>query len=158
MTVRQLHILHSNEALHALPPAFEAAARAGDALVLHTCQRIMVLGCRDDMIQAMRDQLPPGAHCELREGAAAYELLLRLACGLESRLAGETEVFGQFKQCWQEFTAARSELAGHVSGLMQTLFRDVKDIRSRYLTGTGAATGCAAAAWVGASTRRTSDP
>jgi glutamyl-tRNA reductase len=139
VTVRQLHILHANEALHALPPAFAAAARSGDALVLHTCQRIMVLTCQADTVNSLRDHLPADAHCEVQEGASAYELLLRLACGLESRLAGETEVFGQFKQCWQEFSAGRSELATHVSGLMQTLFRDVKDIRSRYLTGTGSA-------------------
>lgn len=139
MTVRQLHILHSNEALQALPAAFESVARSGEALVLHTCQRIVVLGCEAQALQSLRDHLPAGSHCEVREGASAYELLLRLACGLESRLAGETEVFGQFKQCWQDFSAAHSELAGHVSGLMQALFRDVKDIRSRYLTGTGSA-------------------
>jgi hypothetical protein len=139
VTVRQLHILHSNEALPALPQPFVAVSASGQALVLHTCQRIMVLACRAEIIAPLREALPPGSHCETREGAAAYELLLRLACGLESRLAGETEVFGQFKQCWQEFSQSRSDLAGHVSGLMQALFRDVKDIRSRHLTGTGSA-------------------
>jgi hypothetical protein len=139
MMVRQIHVLHSSEALVALPPAFEATARAGDALVLHTCQRIMVLTCQAETVARLKDHLPPGTHCELLEGIAAYELLLRLACGLESRLAGETQVFGQLKQCWQVFSQARSELTGHVSGLMQTLCRDVKDIRSRYLTGTGSA-------------------
>ncbi len=139
VSLRQLHILHSNEALPTLPDAFTAVAQSGEALVLHTCQRIVVLGCLAETVQSLRAQLPAGVHCELHEGAAAYELLLRLACGLESRLAGETEVFGQFKQCWLDFSARRSELASHVSGLMQTLFRDVKEIRSRYLTGTGSA-------------------
>lgn len=139
VSLRQLQILHASEALPALPPAFEAAAQSGEALVLHTCQRVMVLACRPEIVRALQQQLPAGAQAETCGGAAAYELLLRLACGLESRLAGETEVFGQFKQCWQEFQRARFDLAGHVSGLMQNLFRDVKDIRSRYLTGTGSA-------------------
>ena len=139
VTVRQLHVLHAAEALQSLPPAFDAAAAAGEALVLHTCQRVLVLACRAETLGALARHLPPGTLLELRDGAAAYELLLRLACGLESRLAGETEVFGQFKQCWQQFSQGRSDLAGHVSALMQTLFRDVKDIRSRYLTGTGSA-------------------
>ena len=139
MSLRQLQILHASEALPALPPAFAAAAQSGDALVLHTCQRVMVLACRPEIVHALQQELPAGAQAETCGGAAAYELLLRLACGLESRLAGETEVFGQFKQCWQEFQRARFDLAGHVSGLMQNLFRDVKDIRSRYLTGTGSA-------------------
>ena len=139
VSLRQLQILHASEALPRLPPAFEAAAHSGEALVLHTCQRIMVLACRPEIVDALQQQLPAGAQTETCDGAAAYELLLRLACGLESKLAGETEVFGQFKQCWQEFQRSRSDLAGHVSGLIQNLFRDVKDIRSRYLTGTGSA-------------------
>jgi glutamyl-tRNA reductase len=139
VSLRQLQILHAAEALNELPPAFQAAARTGEALVLHTCQRIMVLSCREELQKALRAQLPSSIQAETCSGVAAYELLLRLACGLESKLAGETEVFGQFKQCWQEFQAARFDLAGHVSGLMQNLFRDVKDIRSRYLTGTGSA-------------------
>jgi glutamyl-tRNA reductase len=139
VSLRQLQILHAAEALTELPPVFQAAAQSGEALVLHTCQRVMVLSCSEPLVQALRGQLPSDARAETCSGASAYELLLRLACGLESRLAGETEVFGQFKQCWQEFQTSRSDLAGHVSGLMQSLFRDVKDVRSRYLTGTGSA-------------------
>lgn len=139
MSFRQLQILHASEALTELPQAFQAAARSGEALVLHTCQRVMVLSCSEQLLRDLHGQLPANARVETCSGSAAYELLLRLACGLESKLAGETEVFGQFKQCWQEFQASRSDLACHVSGLMQSLFRDVKDIRSRYLTGTGSA-------------------
>ena len=37
---------------------------------------------------------------ELYQGADAYGFLLRLASGLESEIAGETEIFGQIKEAW----------------------------------------------------------
>jgi Glutamyl-tRNAGlu reductase, N-terminal domain/Shikimate / quinate 5-dehydrogenase len=139
VTVQNLQVLHSSEATLALPVGIGAAALRGDALVLHTCQRILAVTLDAATSAVLQSELTDDERTESQTGAAAYDLLLRLACGLESRLAGETEVFGQFKQCWSDFAKARSPLAGQLSGTMQALFRDVKDIRSRFLTGTGSA-------------------
>jgi len=53
---------------------------------------------------------------------------------------GESEVFGQFKQSWQTWRATHVETARVLDSLMRKLFEDVKEIRSRHLTGLGAAT------------------
>src|ERR1700733_2440707 len=41
----------------------------------------------------------------VRTGAEAYAFLLRLICGLESRILGETDIFGQFKEAWKTWSA-----------------------------------------------------
>jgi glutamyl-tRNA reductase len=132
-------MLHSAEASLVPPPAIASAAAAGRVFMLHTCQRTAVLAADPALSTELAAALPNTATLTRAEGAEAYELLLRLACGLESRLAGETEVFGQIKQAWSEFAADGSPLAKQLSATMQALFRDVKDIRSRFLSGTGSA-------------------
>jgi hypothetical protein len=72
-------------------------------------------------------------------GTDAYTFLLRLACGLESRLAGETEVFGQIKESWRVFSATPSALARELDSSVQRLFRDTKEIRAEHLSGLGSA-------------------
>jgi hypothetical protein len=89
-----------------------------------------------------RDALVPllgDWHAEYYEGPHAYAFLLRLACGLESKLTGETEVFGQLKQAWAQFSERGSDQAQQLAGYMQSLFRDVKDVRSRFLSNIGSA-------------------
>jgi glutamyl-tRNA reductase len=132
-------MLHSAEASLTPPPAIAAAAAAGSIFMLHTCQRTAVIAADPALSSELAASLPDSESLTRAAGAEAYELLLRLACGLESRLAGETEVFGQIKQAWSEFSACGSPLVKQLSGTMQALFRDVKDIRSRFLSGTGSA-------------------
>jgi hypothetical protein len=73
-------------------------------------------------------------------GVEAYEFLLRTACGLESAIAGESDVFGQLKASWQSFRKQRGETTLALEPLMQRLFEDVKHIRSLHLSALGAAT------------------
>jgi hypothetical protein len=73
-------------------------------------------------------------------GAAAYRFLLQLACGLESQIAGETEILGQIKDAWRTFEQAHAQDAARLRPWMQRLLQETKDIRSEYVTGLGSAT------------------
>lgn len=69
---------------------------------------------------------------EVFEGAEAYRFLLEIACGLHSKIQGESEIFGQIKKAWQEYADKKP-----LHTLMQHLFADTKRIRTQYLHGIG---------------------
>jgi hypothetical protein len=71
------------------------------------------------------------------EGAQAYEYLLRFACGLESQVKGETDVFGQIKQAFKDLSDQNPASAVHFKSVITRIFEDTKDIRSNYLHGIG---------------------
>ena len=77
---------------------------------------------------------------ERYSGVEAYEFLLRIACGLESAIAGESDVFGQLKESWKSFQTCRTDCSRALEPLMQRLFEDVKEVRSQHLASLGAAT------------------
>ncbi len=60
----------------------------------------------------------------------AYEFLLRVLCGLESPVFGETEVLGQFKTQMETFPK-------ELQSLVQMILADVKTVRHLHLTGLG---------------------
>jgi hypothetical protein len=93
-------------------------------LLLDTCQRWLLVS--HDPAPATA---PPGL--ELFRGWEAYGFLLRVATGLASQLAGETNILGQMKAAW-------SDQAPELPWL-QWLFADAKDIRARFLDGVGGA-------------------
>jgi glutamyl-tRNA reductase len=136
--LRELHVLHLDLATHELPEPL-AAAVSDQVLVMHTCQRTVVLAADVGALRALSAALGADAPTTQYQNAAAYEFLLKLSCGLQSRLAGETEIFGQIKQCWQQFSRRDSQLAQQLHGTMQRLFRDVKELRSQHLSGIGSA-------------------
>lgn len=109
------------------------------ALVLGTCLRevrIAMQPAREHPSVATVD----AAGFERHVGAAAYRFLLQLACGLESEIAGETEILGQIKQAWREHEATGTPDALALRPWMQRLLQDTKEIRSEYVVGLGSAT------------------
>lgn len=96
--------------------------------VLRTCQRTMVLSFDDFPFQ---NQLPDH---QLVSGADAYLFLLETICGLKSKLIGENEIVGQFKEAYQIYAAStlKDTKLLHV---LEKLFKDAKDIRTQYLIG-----------------------
>ncbi|MGE3310403.1 MAG: hypothetical protein AB7O66_10570 [Limisphaerales bacterium] len=103
----------------AVPPL---PANSGPALVLDTCQRwICVLHTQHPV--------PTTAEVEQFREEDAYRFLLRVTTGLESRLQGETNIFGQVKQAW----AAH----GPQFPWIQRLFEDTREIRARNLSTVG---------------------
>jgi len=97
-------------------------------LEVKTCQRTFFLGW---------EPLPLKGARRFFEGADAYEFLLRFACGLESEIKGETDVFGQLKTAIKEFLDSHAGLDPEQASLFSKLFEDTKEIRSQYLQGIG---------------------
>jgi glutamyl-tRNA reductase len=135
----ELHVIHCHEASHELPAALAAAAEVGSAMVMHTCQRTVAISHGAEVNRTIAVALAGKARLESYAGATAYGFLLRMASGLESKLAGETEIFGQVKESWAAFSARDLPLARALGSTMQRLFRDVKQVRSQHLSGIGSA-------------------
>lgn len=110
-----------------------------DACVIGTCLREV----RVAMLPP--DEQPAAAEAEaagytLYVGAEAYGFLLQLACGLESEIAGETEILGQIKQAWRDYETSHAAQARALRPWMQRLLQDTKEIRSEHVVGLGSAT------------------
>lgn len=95
-------------------------------LVWETCLRSIAF-------TADPDQVDLADHDELFVSHHAYEFLLEIICGMQSPIVGETEVFGQFKNFAKEWQRLEPQRAS----LIQRLFADAKEIRSRFLCGLG---------------------
>ncbi len=95
----------------------------GSLLVWETCLRSIGFGAGDG--REPQD--------EIFEGAAAYRFLLEVICGLHSPVVGETEVFGQFKN----FSKLWLEQEPQRAALVQKLFMEAKELRSKHLRGLG---------------------
>ncbi|MET0279622.1 MAG: hypothetical protein ABW278_00665 [Steroidobacteraceae bacterium] len=109
------------------------------SLVLGTCLREV----RIAVMEVGRQPSTLAAHAadyERYTGAEAYRFLLQLACGLESEIAGETEILGQIKQSWRDYELARPDEARELRPWIQRLLQDTKEIRSEYVVSLGSAT------------------
>jgi hypothetical protein len=113
------------------------------AFRLETCLRRLAIGDAADLAATPErrdtDRLATDAFDRYR-GAAGYEFLLRVACGLESNIAGESEVFGQIKEAWRTHEREHAALARAHAPVMQRVFEDVKEIRARHLQHAGTVT------------------
>src|SRR5882672_3869105 len=139
MVFGQLLVAHQRKQVKSAAGAFEAFAAKHERFTIETClRRLLITHANDSTIANAASAEPAGV--ELYRGVDAYDLLLRIASGLESEVPGESEVFGQFKQSWQSYRTDHAEAARGLDSLMRKLFEDVKEIRSRHLTGLGAAT------------------
>jgi len=81
--------------------------------------------------------MPADGALQSLTGVEAYSFLLRFACGLESRMVAETQIFGQIKRAWHDYCETSAPTIAQLSPWMQKLFQDTKDIRTRFLTGVG---------------------
>ncbi len=99
------------------------------AFILRTCQRTLVLSFEDFF--ADYSDLPP---YELVTGTEAYLFLLETICGLKSKLIGENEIVGQFKEAYQIYAASTLKDT-RLLQVLEKLFKDAKDIRTQYLIG-----------------------
>lgn len=133
MDLRLLNVLHWRGA--STPTT--ARAIAADIFQIDTCQRTVSVLCGFEALESARARFPADGGLEQFEGAAAYAFLLRICCGLESKLLAETEIFGQVKQAWRVFCAGGSRLTQQLSPWMQHLFCDAKEIRAQYLGSLG---------------------
>ena len=140
MKLAELQVLHLDAA--AFPVKAEelaVAGAAGQAWVIGTCQRTVIVAAGRAAREQIARRLPMVARAQGFAGAEAYAFLLRFACGLESRLVGETEIFGQIKESWRAFSATPGALSRRLDGWVQSLFQDTKEVRARQLSGLGSA-------------------
>ncbi|HXR20525.1 MAG TPA: hypothetical protein VN757_11400 [Steroidobacteraceae bacterium] len=114
-----------------------APAAYSDLFFIDTCQRRVAVMFGGERLEAARSRFPTDGALEHFEGAAAYAFLLRFCCGLESRLVAETEIFGQIKQAWRDFSLSGAPAVKQLSPWMQYLFTDTKEIRAQYLGSLG---------------------
>ena len=96
--------------------------------VLKTCQRTLILGHEAN---PFKTELPEH---HLLEGQDAYLFLLETICGLKSKLIGENEIVGQFKEAYKLY-AQNQEKDTKLLLILEKLFKDAKDIRTQYLIG-----------------------
>jgi glutamyl-tRNA reductase len=142
MKLPELQVLHLDAAAFQLTPADRAAARqGGEAWVIDTCQRTVIVTAERGARERLVARLPMAARAQGFTGAEAYAFLLRFACGLESRLVGECEIFGQIKESWREFAGAPGSppLSRELDSWIQRLFKDTKEVRAGQLSNLGSA-------------------
>ncbi len=103
---------------------------APGSFILSTCQRTMILSMNHDPLRHS-ENLP--AH-EMVSGEDAYLYLLETICGLKSKLIGENEIVGQFKEAYKLY-ASTTLKDNKLLTILEKLFKDAKDIRTQYLIG-----------------------
>jgi hypothetical protein len=141
MALADLIVLNRNGEFAADAPPDDGS---GDALLpqgfaIRTCLRVVHIEV------LLAGGHPDPARClalgyERYTGASAYRYLLQLACGLESEIPGETEIFGQIKEAWRAFEQAQPDDASRLRPWMQRLLQETKEIRSEFVVGLGSAT------------------
>ncbi len=140
MKLAELQVLHLEGGASKLAAADLALARSShQAWIIDTCQRTVIVAFGRAARAQITELLPAAAGAQAMAGADAYAFLLRFACGLESRMAGETEVFGQIKESWRDLSAASSLLSRQLGHWVQALFQDTKEIRAAHLSKLGSA-------------------
>ena len=133
-----LNVLHWRGAHVATATAPEPAS-GQDLWLIDTCQRRVAVVSGSAACAPARREFPSQGILESFQGADAYAFLLRFACGLESKLVAETEIFGQIKQAWRSFSERGSALSRQLSPWVQLLFQDAKAVRAQYLGNLGSA-------------------
>ncbi len=103
-----------------------------DCFEIRTCQRTLFLYCNTLEFHTIFDLAK-----RRYEGTEAYEFFLRFACGLESEIKGETDVFGQVKTAFKTLTMKNPKLADSMKGIFLKIFEDTKEIRAQFLQGIG---------------------
>jgi glutamyl-tRNA reductase len=112
------------------------APNSSDRLLeIRTCQRTVYIASTESMNRD--DILLFTSANRTFEGADAYQYLLRFACGLESEIKGETDVFGQVKTAFKVLESQSPALSHTFSQIFLKLLEDTKEIRTNYLQGIG---------------------
>lgn len=100
---------------------------SSDGFYLSTCQRTL-------LIESRLQSFPQDFSFEFFQGDQAYAYLLETICGLKSKLIGENEIVSQFKLAYKDYME-KPHRNSSIMRVLEKLFQDSKDIRTRYLIG-----------------------
>lgn len=100
------------------------------SFVMKTCQRTIVLSYDHNPLEQINDN---NIH-EYLEGKEAYSYLLEIICGLKSKLVGENEIVGQFKDAYKGYVV-QEQKCSRLLQIIEKLFKDAKEVRTKYLLG-----------------------
>ena len=101
-----------------------------NSFIMKTCQRTLVLSYDHNPIEQLNDA---NVH-EFFEGKEAYTYLLEIICGLQSKMVGENEIVGQFKEAYKEYIS-QDHKCNKLLQIIEKLFKDAKEVRTKYLLG-----------------------
>lgn len=103
----------SDKDLEVVLPRLKEEAGLKEGLILSTCNRVEIYGVapeqnRADQIkealcrfhEVPRSQMDPFFYDQVQPGSVGH--LFRVACGLDSMVLGETEIFGQVKKAYKK--------------------------------------------------------
>lgn len=117
--------------LHNFPSGYELNLTEHNNFILKTCQRTMVLSAGQGEAVNVKG---PVAYSSEHQAEDAYLFMLETICGLKSKLLGENEIVGQFKQAFKSFLENPNR-DNSLIVILEKLFKDAKDIRTKYLLG-----------------------
>jgi len=124
--VNQFYFYHYSKALQtSSQPDVKSIA------IWETCLRKIIF--TENIEQVLNDQK---VNLDLYEDEQALIFMLEVLCGLQSKVIGETEIFGQFKQFLETEEAKKISFFKNQQ-FVQFLFKQVKEIREKYITQLG---------------------
>jgi glutamyl-tRNA reductase len=105
---------------------------------LKTCQRFIYISLNEVNTTKLTANLNliSDAPVKLLFGLEAYQFLLKIICGLKSKLQAEHEIVHQFKLSYLEFNQ-QSNKEKFIIKLLEKLLKDSKKIRTKFLQGIG---------------------
>lgn len=110
------------------PDALESQLNPEFEFSIQTCQRTLVLSLRSFSLPFIRREF---------HGAEAYCYFLQFACGLESQVQGETDVFGQVKLAFRQLQERNPLLGRKFRAYFSSWLEDTKEIRAQFLQNIG---------------------
>ncbi len=105
---------------------------SSDFFCLTTCQRVIVLGYNFFPLIHLEKQVSTDIFC----GDRAYDHLLKIVCGLESKILGENEIVHQFKEAYLGYLKHPTRNSKIIK-VLEKLLKDSKEIRSKHLLNIG---------------------
>lgn len=106
-----------------------------DTFILKTCQRTLIVGY--NLWPHRWSELSENfSEIEYYDNEEAYQFLLQTICGLKSQVLAESEITAQFKEAYKNYLTLEAR-TGHLINVLEKLFKDAKEIRSRYLIEVG---------------------
>ncbi len=94
--------------------------------LLQTCQRTLLVAFGLDSVNQVNSSF------QNIQGKDAYQFMLQMICGLESKVIAETEIMAQFKSAYNEYIS-KTYKNSNLLKILEKLLQDAKEIRTRHL-------------------------